>query len=518
MLPKWVPHTIFQRRYYSVGQGKRVKRKVLLSFGYVGSGYSGNTFQFDNSNVKTVENEIIGVMRQERLLDLDHVDPKDYLHQISWSRSSRTDKGVSAQLTFVTAKLKFSDDNIFDINTGHINASLLEGMNKSLASKDIQIFSCIRARKSISARHNVNLRSYAYYLPVEMLRTESAKRGEGCIEATCSKLEEALNLFQGTYHFHNYTRSKFNYKAIAYGTSKGFTGEIDKEDLHLFLKKAEKTPTMHRTIYKCTSVSPDTESKRPNLVSCNGKEFVKVEIIGQSFIYNQIRKIVGAAVGFSVGKFSRDYLLASLLSEPSPFHLFLPMAPASGLVLTSATFKHTNNLLVTDDQARDVLGIEPDEKDFIQRPVRSILQEGEHIPRMNSFFSENIFPQIVSEMDETTEIWGNELSRDIMEKSNIESMILDTTKENEQSTHPEKTGRNGLPTGLSTSLSIQYDVLPGMYILDACKALQHELSTGQLVLEASEVDKTGFIVKHIGKGRGNLHEKALTGRMLRKNK
>ena len=267
-------------------------------------------------------------------------------------------------------------------------------------------------------------------------------------------------------------------------------------------------------------IQPITEPSayRMSVPAGSGQEFVKVEIIGQSFIYNQIRKIVGAAVGFSVGKFSRDYLLASLLSEPSPFHLFLPMAPASGLVLTSATFKHTNNLLVTDDQARDVLGIEPDEKDFIQRPVRSILQEEEHIPRMNSFFSENIFPQIVSEMDETTEIWGNELSRDIMEKSNIESMILDTTKENEQSTHPEKTGRNGLPTGLSTSLSIQYDVLPGMYILDACKALQHELSTGQLVLEASEVDKTGFIVKHIGKGRGNLHEKALTGRMLRKNK
>ncbi|XP_063934572.1 pseudouridylate synthase 1 homolog [Zophobas morio] len=70
-------------------------------------------------------------------------------------------------------------------------------------------------------------------------------------------------------------------------------------------------------------------------------EFVKLEISGQSFMYHQIRYIIGAVV----------CVLQKILSESdvdfsfTPAKLNLELAPASGLSLKSMDFGPYNNSL-----------------------------------------------------------------------------------------------------------------------------------------------------------------------------
>lgn len=81
---------------------------------------------------------------------------------------------------------------------------------------------------------------------------------------------------------------------------------------------------------------------RTNIYRCegrplevDGKKFVAVTFHGSSFLYNQIRLLVGGAIGVATGLFPETALEMAL---ESPYLLYSPLAPAEGLFLRHITF------------------------------------------------------------------------------------------------------------------------------------------------------------------------------------
>lgn len=78
-------------------------------------------------------------------------------------------------------------------------------------------------------------------------------------------------------------------------------------------------------IYRC-------EGRR---LEVDGKQFVAVTFHGSSFLYNQIRLLIGGAIGVATGLLPETALDMAL---DSPYLLYSPLAPAEGLYLRHITF------------------------------------------------------------------------------------------------------------------------------------------------------------------------------------
>lgn len=76
----------------------------------------------------------------------------------------------------------------------------------------------------------------------------------------------------------------------------------------------------------------------------DGVEVVRIELDGQSFMLNQIRKMIGAIIGITASGLSPSFLTETLLCKG--VHLPIPMVPANGLFLCSLDFSGYENRLV----------------------------------------------------------------------------------------------------------------------------------------------------------------------------
>lgn len=74
----------------------------------------------------------------------------------------------------------------------------------------------------------------------------------------------------------------------------------------------------------------------PGVFEIDGQRWVRLVVIGQSFMLHQIRKMVGAAVAVARGSLPFDLLEASLAT---PARMNLPLAPPSTLMLVGAQFR-----------------------------------------------------------------------------------------------------------------------------------------------------------------------------------
>jgi tRNA pseudouridine(38-40) synthase len=227
---------------------ERVKRKVAIAFGYVGTNYSGLQYN-PVAHVRTIE----GVIK-DALASLGYIKPanQDNLAKIGWSRSSRTDKGVHAARILVSAKLEFKSDlepteefeteelkkqaererkrNSHNNNNNQINEAqlsrgtlryhdIIDELNSVLPS-DVRALSCIRVPGGFNSRQTCTWREYEYIFPAEMLLSRATldkfKQQEQGIDATVFESEEfkvamercqtALRKMEGTQSFHNFHR------------------------------------------------------------------------------------------------------------------------------------------------------------------------------------------------------------------------------------------------------------------------------------------------------------------------
>ncbi|CCW67633.1 unnamed protein product [Phytomonas sp. Hart1] len=73
-----------------------------------------------------------------------------------------------------------------------------------------------------------------------------------------------------------------------------------------------------------------------------GLEVVRIEIIGQSFMLNQIRKMIGAVIAMLAAGLPASFLEEKLLQKHATRRYGIPMAPANGLLLSSLEFNRYN--------------------------------------------------------------------------------------------------------------------------------------------------------------------------------
>jgi tRNA pseudouridine38-40 synthase len=218
------------------------------------------------------------------------------LQKIGWTRASRTDKRVSAIMNVVSLKLHKLPD---------IDEEKTKQMLNEHLPKDIKIFRIIEMSRSFDAKDNNNNREYHYILPSFCLEPRNlSKSYEGVSIDTYTgnysykispeyheKLQAICKQFKGTRNFHNYTK-----------------------------KLLFKDPSARRHMIEVSC---------NELISYGPFEAIKFKLIGQSFLYNQIRKMIGAIIEVCRDLKDIDYFENSFMANKFD----VPKAPAEGLYL-----------------------------------------------------------------------------------------------------------------------------------------------------------------------------------------
>lgn len=314
-----------------ITQENALKRKYALCFSYLGSNYQGLQI---NPGAKTVEAEL------ERALFLAGgiiEQNYGYMQKIQWTRAARTDRGVHAITQCCAMKLLFNPND---------RAGFISNVNSFLPS-DIRVQALTKVAKSFNAKNFCSKRSYHYLLPTYVLQDIAVVNGElqtafdkqgpvvgagyegGFVEPSCDKLLGRANLCE--------CRNKF----ISYRIS------VDSlQKLRSALKLYEGTNSYHN--FTSGKDSSEVSAKRfiisftcgePFVAKDTGVEWVLLEVIGQSFLLNQIRKMVGFAIEVARGGASAEQLQAAFGDK----RVDVPMAPSLGLYLNELFYDGYNN-------------------------------------------------------------------------------------------------------------------------------------------------------------------------------
>ena len=171
------------------------------------------------------------------------------------------------------------------------------------------------------------------------------------------KLRNGLKLFEGTHCFHNYTRR---------------VGADNASSTRYILSFVPLDP-----IIVPGSVNEDG-SKQPDT------QWIPLQVVGQSFLLNQIRKMVSAAADLARGSVSQERIEQSLTKE---HRMKINVAPAQGLFLDRSFFELYNKHKANNSPDRVTL-------DWVEK-------EGEELPsavrRIEEFKNEKVIPHIVKE-------------------------------------------------------------------------------------------------------------------------
>ena len=314
------------------------KIKVALFCAFLGDKYSGMQI---NPGVVTIEQLLIRALYLAGFISEQN---KGSLSKVHWMRAARTDKGVSAACQCVSVKLLMKPE---DIN----NPEAIDRLNQHLPD-DVVAFRFLKVTGGFNARADCHKRRYEYLFPVRLLGGPNAVMEEetpGKGDPRCAKLAGILKAYQGTHCFAN------------------FTDGLDSTN-----------PSSNRYMLNL-SVS------QPFLPPQSGVYYITVEVLGQSFLLHQIRKMVGMAVAVYLGVAPLETISVALCPDVK---LPTPMAPASGLLLDTLFFdsycRRTKDCLPTPISCH-VFQKEKDEFKQ-QRIYRNIAEKERHNRTLEMWF------------------------------------------------------------------------------------------------------------------------------------
>jgi tRNA pseudouridine38-40 synthase len=326
--------TMIETGFTGDGSNGKKKKKIALFFGYNGDGYQGMQ---RNPGAKTIEDDLeSAIVKAGGIAESNAGD----FNKVHWNRAARTDKGVSAVGQVVSFKCMNADDG----NT----ETIVRLINEHLPRGKIVAFGATRVTGGFSAKNQCDRRKYEYVVPVrtfdrrfpkkrkrnpvdgddenghdEKKNDENAPNGEGLedekeddeenndtqeeeepyvfTEEERTKVNDILKHFVGTHNFHNYST------------------KVDCD-----------TPQARRFVISFSCSMP---------FKIQGEDFVKFEILGQSFLFNMIRKLVGMTVAVARGFCDVSDLLFALRTKQ---RVNTPMAPELGLFLCECQYDAYN--------------------------------------------------------------------------------------------------------------------------------------------------------------------------------
>ena len=309
---------------------KLPKRKYAIIHGYFGQNYSGNQ---KNPGVRTVEDELEKALYKEKFIsDCNYGN----LSKIDWMRASRTDKGVSAIMNVISAKLhKYPNISEQDMK---------EKLN-AILPKDIRIFRVIEVSNHFDSKENNNNREYHYVLPTFLLEPRKEENKKLNEEANTENKEDVTvpKDFIGNYSYRLTEEDKKKLNELC----KGFLGS---KKYHNYTRKiGYSDPSSLRHILEMTC---------DDIIDFGVFEVIKFKLIGQSFLYNQIRKMIGMIIDCLHNKKDIDYFNNSFLSNKYD----IPKAPGEGLYLRNIDYSKyndrklnkKNNIFLTEDDEKEM--------------------------------------------------------------------------------------------------------------------------------------------------------------------
>ncbi len=319
------------------------KRKLAFLVSFLGSNYSG--FQI-NSLTKSLHAEIeLGLYRAGIISKSNFGHPNKY----SWSNSARTDKGVHAAAQVCSFKGEMIYHHEIDDFAKQLDA-MREKVNECLPD-DVRILDFERVTRTFCARTSRDKVRYQYMVPSflfcspdesrkafavndvdtasptdkkmtpmeasrlvqddvspDVLKAARAELLKYRVSAeTLQRLGDGLKLFEGTHSFHNYTRRM---------------GADNASATRYILKFAPLEPVL----VPGSDDQPETQ-------------WVPVQVTGQSFLLNQIRKMISAAVDHARGVVSTERVTQSMRKD---CRMKVNVAPAQGLFLDRSFFELYN--------------------------------------------------------------------------------------------------------------------------------------------------------------------------------
>ena len=379
----------------------RKKIPIALVLAYVGDTFKGNTQNVMLPRGSTVDDVIEDAIYKAGGILFSNYRSKG-LSRLKWSRSSRTDKGVSSLFTVVGLRMeapvraygggkevvgeeetkdeederksssrnrssKRSEEEADD--DAEAKALIVEKINRHLPTDTVKAFACFKATKSFDARRAAISRTYEYLLPLKCLRDD--KNGE------LEMFREALKTFEGSHPFHNYTkrglygagkgndknrkgRGNRNKKNALTEDDDGLGETSSSEEQELELEEEEKElPKRIETSGKHTywllekdvddlvhvmhyrRIHEFTCSKEPEIIEgFESYPFVRVKVYGESFMLHQIRKMIATAVLVALDSEETPTMPLSFIKASlcRPCRVVTPMAPPLTLFLTGAEF------------------------------------------------------------------------------------------------------------------------------------------------------------------------------------
>lgn len=367
-----------------------------------------------NPGAKTIEGDL-----EEALYQAGAVPESDrgQSRKYDWARSARTDKGVSAVGQVVSGRF-YVDPPGF-----------IERLNSKLPDQ-IRIFGYKRVTGSFHAKKFCDRRRYMYLIPVFALdpschrdrETVLASLGSGndlvkCLE--CSERGRKVFGVVGKCTFGSKNdnegmdvelgdlnndievkelgsseendvkkeESRHENGKVGSGTEKVEAkksefcyGDKEREWFNRILKNYEGTHNFHNFT---TRTKPGDPSAMRYIISfdadstvvVDGIEFVKCEVVGQSFMLHQIRKMIGLAVAIM-----RDCAPESLIEIAfrKDVSITVPMAPEVGLYLDECFFYSYNNKWKDSHEEVSMKDYAKEAEEFKMKYIFSHIASAEH--------------------------------------------------------------------------------------------------------------------------------------------
>ncbi|KAL5258839.1 hypothetical protein ACHWQZ_G009341 [Mnemiopsis leidyi] len=261
------------------------KKKYAIMMGFCGDGYRGMAL---NVGVNTIEEELISALSKCNFIKQENARE---LGKMYFQRASRTDKGVSAARQVVSSNL----------NLGPDLKSAVVKLNEALPN-DIVVYDIIKATKHFDSHKFASSRVYEYNCPSFAMAPTLGDTWSGyrITPQVLQNVRDFLLNFVGTKNYYNYTSNK-----------------------------SANDPSCFRYIRSITVSDP---------VVVEDIEYIRIFLHGDSFIYHQIRKIVGMTIAVMRNVAPSDHLEKSFQKERCD----VPLAPGLGLVLDEVKMTRYN--------------------------------------------------------------------------------------------------------------------------------------------------------------------------------
>lgn len=296
------------------------KRKVAMLVAYTGTNYGG--FQI-NGGQRSLHAEIELALYKSQLLSPTNFG---FPHKYSWSNSARTDKGVHACAQVVSAKLEIGDD---------MDNAARDKINQHLPN-DVRVLDIIKVSRAFCAKTQRDRARYTYMIP----------------SFVCYNRTDLKTLFSTVLGPNNNVREGRSPRdPLTYQEIQQLSAVLTQfratprhlQDLQEALCQYEGTMSFHNFTKRKSADDADAQRyiisfQAQDPILMEGIEWIPTQVVGQSFLLHQIRKMVSLAMDVARGAASVETIQHAL----SPATVNLNMAPAQGLFLDMSYFEGYN--------------------------------------------------------------------------------------------------------------------------------------------------------------------------------